>query len=353
MEEDGKTFHLFAQWRQPDAIVRFDAQGGSAVTQKEYGIGDKFGDLSESHRSGYTFMGWFTEPDGKGKPDDETDSETERNEVIESCTLYAYWKLMPEITLKPNGGSIFGETKDHYIVCDYGKTLGEVPTPSKQYSAFYGWYSDTTGDLIDVDKPMTESETFTARWGYRPKFETNGGSYLKYPDENDNIVYESPDYEISDNPNYPIGILPVVERANHTFAGWYRQVGDTELKVEDNQTVNLATGDVFKAHWNENDICSVRLYNDGSAYGTIKVYKNHAIGELPTPAKSGYDFVGWFDETDSWTDENDEVQYREYTYSSHIPRDLTLTAHWRAFIPLNSTPNSVLYSDLTARTRLR
>lgn len=71
---------------------------------------------------------------------------------------------------------------------------------------------------------------------------------------------------------------------------------------------------------------SIRASNDNSISPTknielvfqnpIKVYQNQKISELPTPARDGYDFDGWF------------IGDTQYTADSTFTEDKTLIAKW-------------------------
>ncbi|MBQ7504797.1 MAG: InlB B-repeat-containing protein [Ruminococcus sp.] len=330
--EDGGTVHLYAMWAKPDVIIRFDSHGGSAIDPRYYTLTDNenvpYGNLSEPMKDGYTFMGWYTEENGQGKKvvTNETDPTTETAYVSLSTTLHAYWQKKPDVTFNLQGGTIDGD--DTYVkVCDYGRAIGTIPTPVNGNQAFMGWFTEAQGGTeINSSTKVTGDVTYYAHWGWQPKFETNGGSYIRYTDS-DGTHFANPNYPVQSSSSYNLGTLPVVERENYTFDGWY--IGDTDTQIHDNETVDLSQNSVFKAHWSLNPICTITLdFNDNSTPNkTIKVYKSQSnedqniIGELPTPTREGYRFDGWYDGSDN-----------KYTYQSRISSEasdtLTLTARW-------------------------
>lgn len=334
---DGNTVDLYAMWRIPDAIITFDSQGGSSVASRDYtlqdGVNTSYGHLSEPVRDGYTFAGWYTQPNGAGRKVVivETDPATETAYVSGSETLYAYWIKKPIITFKLQGGEINNDNADYIKVADYGQAIGSVPTPANGSQSFEGWYTEPSGGHKMTElasTPATGDAIYYAHWGWKPLFETNGGSYPLVVDEDSGEKYYlNPSYAIQDNPSYNLGILPIVTRANYTFDGWYTE---TDEKVENNQTIDLsAVGSVLKAKWTRNPTSSVTLNPDGGTY-TIdgesvseqkvytQVYNGEQIGELPVPVKEHADFVGWY---------SDDTKY---TYQSVINEDVTLTARWKA-----------------------
>ncbi len=87
------TVTLYAQWKANDYAVIFDANGGEGNTEPQHLVYDKTEALTPNAftREGYTFTGWNTQPDGKGKT--YKDKAKVKNLVAEdSIVLYAQWK---------------------------------------------------------------------------------------------------------------------------------------------------------------------------------------------------------------------------------------------------------------------
>ena len=332
---DGYTVDLYAMWRIPDAIVTFDSRGGSSVAQRDYtlqdGVNTPYGHLSEPVRDGYTFVGWYTEPDGKGKKVvlTEHDSSTETAYVSGSETLYAYWQKKPVITFKLQGGKINNDTADYSKVVDYGQPIGTIPTPSLGSQTFEGWYTEDDNKLTEPEAAIATADAiYYAHWSWKPTFETNGGSYQMVVDvDTGEESYNILSYPSQENPKYKFDYLPVVVRPNYTFDGWYTEKG---TKVTEGDEVDLSVeGSVLKAKWTRGATSTVTLNPDGGTM-TIdgvevtetkeytEVYNGEQIGELPVPVKANADFAGWYSGD------------TKYTYQSKINGDITLTAKWVA-----------------------
>ena len=332
--KNGDTATLYAQWYTPEAVITFESMGGTSVADKDYNIGDKYGVLPSPSRSGdstspagYTFMGWFTEPGENGleivnlDDDDENyNSESQQNRVTKSKTLYAHWEPNCAVTFDPNGGTIEEEDGSTKVVM-YGQTLGKLPVPENGTSAFIGWFTEkgdgsrvTNQTVMDVP-----SVTYYAHWGYKPVFETDGGSFTSYP-ENGYPVQSEPRYDFS---SYELE-LPTVTKHNCTFLGWFSDVdgdGIYETTVATHTPVELSANTVIKARWKEDDRCTVTLNPDGGAIESgetsITVYKGKPVAELPAAVKEGCDFEGWYDEYDN-----------KYTAETIVNGNVTLTAKW-------------------------
>ena len=332
---NGHTVDLYAMWRIPDAIVTFDSQGGSSVERRDYtlqdGVNTSYGHLSEPVRDGYTFVGWYTQPNGEGRKVvlTEHDPSTETAYVSGSETLYAYWQKKPVITFKLQGGEIHNDNSDYRKVVDYGQPIGTIPTPSFGSRTFEGWYTAAQGGhkLTEPEAAIATADAiYYAHWSWKPTFETNGGSYLTEPDpETGEESYNIPSYLSQENPEYKFDYLPTVVRPNYTFDGWYTA---DDTKVETGDTIDLFEhGSVLKAKWTRGATSTVTLNPDG---GTMmidgvevtetkeytEVYNGEQIGELPVPVKANADFVGWYSGD------------TKYTYQSEINDNITLTAKW-------------------------
>jgi len=90
--EKGDDFTLYAHWT-PEIVINFDLQGGEGTAEDTVvllGETVEEGDMPDDPtKSGYTFDGWFYEPDGATEP---TEFETPKEiEEEGDFTLYAHW----------------------------------------------------------------------------------------------------------------------------------------------------------------------------------------------------------------------------------------------------------------------
>ena len=208
------------------------------------------------------------------------------------------------ITLDSNGGDI---NKDiHYVSMT---SLDYLPTPKNNNYKFLGWYTGITdGIRVDADYYPENDMTLYARWSnqkeYRVSFNTQEGSEVE-----DIIV----------NENATIATLPISYKDQYHLSGWYTGLTDG-IKVETNYT---PTADVILyARWTAASTYTITLDANGGSViqSTYSVYLDTPIGELPIPTKSGYNFVGWLDESTN-----------NYYSPTTIPTgNVTLKAQWNA-----------------------
>ena len=155
--------------------------------------GEKYGTMPTPTRSGYTFGGWYTEPNGGGT---RVTSDTIVSNASDH-TLYAKWTIkVYTITFNKNGGT--GGTDSTTIT--HGTKQGSYPDitlPTMSGYKFIGYYDaasggtqyyNSTGQSVrDWDK--TSDTTLYAHWEASarvPTFTYTGSSQIV--DDNDNII---------------------------------------------------------------------------------------------------------------------------------------------------------------------
>lgn len=185
---------LYAQWTPNTYTVSFDSNGGgTAPSSKEVKYGSTYGNLGVATRTGYTFVGWFTEKSGGKEVLSDTTYTNTSNQ-----TLYAHWKANSySITFDPTGGNVSQKTKD--IV--YGGTYGSLPVPTKAGYDFVGWYTATTGgyEVTASTNVNTEKDhALYARWNAIVKPDCDLFIRLTFSSISANGVTKSEDSCISD-----------------------------------------------------------------------------------------------------------------------------------------------------------
>lgn len=184
-------------------------------------------------------------------------------------------------------------------------TTVTLPTPVRAGYTFDYWY--TTKDLdfnTDVRKTIVVNETMTiyAGWfaiDYNIEFVTNCSLKVlplnAYTDE-------------------PIE-LPVLERANYEFLGWY----DEEDRLYTRTTME-PRNITLTAKWGRLSI-DITLDADGGTVNSeyqVQVASKEGKILLPVPEKKGYTFVGWYN--------NNEL----VTADTIFTKDATITAKYEA-----------------------
>jgi uncharacterized repeat protein (TIGR02543 family) len=258
------------------ATVTFDPNGGTlASTSVKKGTDSAIGTLPTPTRANYTFQGWYTAKTGGTKIATTT-------KVTANVTYYAQWKINSyTVTLNPNGGT----TTVTSVAKTYGSAIGTLPIPWREAFTFQGWYTAKSGGtkITDTAK-VTANVTYYAQWKsgnpakYKVTFDPCGG--LVSPTTMEKYH------------GWPIATLPTPTRAGHAFQGWYTaKSGGTKIAT----TTQVLANATYYAQWKINSYKATFDPNGGTVTPTsvTKEYGS-AIGTLPTPARTGYTFQGWY-----------------------------------------------------------
>ena len=321
---------LYAKWTQTPMsyTVSYDANGGTGAPQnqtKTHGTaltlsstkptrnnsttsytvtynhnytGSSNTTATATTTTSYTFNNWNTSANGNGT----SYASGARYTTNADLKLYAQWNT------SSSGGNV------------------TLPLPTRNGYTFGGWYGNSglttkVGNAEDSYTP-TENVTLYAKWikSYTITYNANGGNSNSVPasqakDENINITLSS--------------TKPT--RNNSTSNGYtitynYNGGSGTPSSITGQRTTSYT----FK-NWNTSSNGSGTSYNSGATYSananaTLYAQWNSTTVnvpvELPTPARSGYTFDGWYSNSTLTTKAGDAGAY--YTPSSNI----TLYAKW-------------------------
>ena len=223
---------LYAIWSPYKHTIKFDANGGTgapASQTKTYGSTIDI-TTSKPTRDGYTFKNWNTEPDGTGIPynSGQTYGYDQNGGTV---TLYAQWTINGyTLTVNPNGGTWDGSTGAQEIVQNYN-TVKDIPVPTWTGHTFTGWTLSGYGSLSALGAVATKytfkagNGTLTAKW------DTNDYAVLFDAGTNEGLMPSGMESEMV-NVEYgtAIGTLPVAERKNYSFLGWFTApTGGTQI----------------------------------------------------------------------------------------------------------------------------
>ena len=353
---DGSIKKLYAHWEAAEYTVSFDANGGelteNASKQKAVKFEGTYGELSATKpRIGYTFLGWFSLPDGGTEVKKDTKVNTAGDH-----TLYAHWKpvelslnfiynfpggITQDTSTHPNISStkaIYGQPYDTALPA---RNPSPVTSDEKVTYTFDGWYTTkedknadssgngaVTGKKVQSSLPVeleysNNSATLFARWKYKVSF---------YANLNPEATSQSPISGVSLDAvaGSRYGQLPGQPGGNPSkhFQGWYTEpIGGTEIKdtaIADGETVKLY------AHWGDTRVCAITLDGNGftlpEGYPTferIEYGQNYSklLDNISDPVREGYTFLGWY--------LNAEGTGSAVTRSSIVNGDHTLYAKWR------------------------
>ncbi|MBR5619550.1 MAG: InlB B-repeat-containing protein, partial [Clostridia bacterium] len=105
-------------------------------------------------RTGATFSGWFTQPDGQGTP------YTASSTVSEDLTLYAYFKNQVRVRflVKDDQGNIISEKSQYFVDLSVGDTIETLPDdPFLPGKVFDHWKNESNDTTVTVGYTVTAS----------------------------------------------------------------------------------------------------------------------------------------------------------------------------------------------------
>ena len=162
--ETSEDHTLYARWSANEYMLSFDAQGGSTPVpgSKQVVFGQPYGDLATTHRTGYTFTGWFTQSVGGEEVTPETIVETAGDH-----TLYAQWAPQYKVTFDSQGGTSPSPSSKMVTL---GQAYGHLPATSRDGYFFAGWFTSSDGgDRITAGTIVIRNEDHVlyAQWSDR------------------------------------------------------------------------------------------------------------------------------------------------------------------------------------------
>lgn len=119
---------LYAKWTANEYTITFHVNGGNALDEAEQTRTVTFdsviGTLPAATRTGYGFIGWFTEKDGGTQVSADTLVTTAADQ-----TLYAHWKVLEEIPAAVFGfgeaeGGTYVKEQPHEVLYDFAAESG-------------------------------------------------------------------------------------------------------------------------------------------------------------------------------------------------------------------------------------
>lgn len=227
------------------------------------------------------------------------------------------------LTFNANGGTCSEASRS----VTYNTAYGTLPTATRTGYTFKNWYTAASGGtaVSSTTKMGSANTTIYAQWtakSYTVTFDANGGTT---PTASKSVSYGS-----------TYGTLPTPTWAGHNFDGWYTASAGGTQKTS-STTVSTNSNHTLYAHWSDGDVLVEFDANGGTSDITQKsVTLNGTYGELPTPSRRGYGFLGWYtaDTGGSLVESGTTVT----TNVAHI-----LYAHWKVLATAHLIIGGVRY----------
>ena len=266
-------------------------------------------------RTGYYFLGWFTERDEGTK--------VEENHIVrrvDDHTLYAHWEAkIYRINFNQNGegATVKPPYKEpYYKEVTYDEPYGALASATRTGYTLNGWHTAANGGTKVTAETIVTDETINpddiygnqlyAHWTpntYTVTYDANGGSVSP---SSKTVTYDS-----------TYGTLPTPTRTGYTFAGWYTaKTGGN--RVQESTQVTTASNHTIYAHWTAKTLTVTFNKNDGSGstasqsftygasgnrfgYNTDGTPKWTQTGQFGQWNRTGYTLLGWSESSTATT----------------------------------------------------
>ena len=297
-------------------------------------------------RTGYTFTGWYDAASGGNKIGNAGAAYTPTS----AKTLYAHWTINQyTLTVNPNGGTWNGTTASSTFTQNYASTKaianptapagykvtfngngGSTPSAITSTKSFTSWTKGGSGTLsgttytfgagngtltanyknnsITLPTPTKTGYTFTGWYDAANGGNKVGDGGTAYTPTSEKTLYAhwiAGQYTLTVNPN---GGTWNGTTMSSTFSQDYgttkeivNPIAPAGYKIIFNgnggSTPSVQTSTKTFTNWSHSGAGSLSgtTYTFGAGNGTLTAnYKNNSI-TLPTPTRTGYTFIGWYD----------------------------------------------------------
>lgn len=320
---DYKDMVLYPRFKAEEYIVSLDYQGASgSINEIKVSYDSIISSLPmDATMTNKTFVGWFTEPNGKGTQIADKYGIITKNAKVTAnkfdltdedgyIYLFAYFKAQEHTVSLYIGNNPIPEE----ITVEHGTHISEIETKTRvNGKAVLTWSkqrNDTTQSSIFNGKIENDMILYSCELAPIIELDSNGGSEVS-------AIIAQVGSTIS---------LPTPKRESYKFIGWV----DSTNKVFDSTTMpqeNLK----LKAKWQ-----AVIIFdeNGGEEIEDISEARDTII-TLPIPQREGYIFAGWYD-----------VNKAKYETSKMPSESINLKAGWYKEVSKtvncrNSSPDSI------------
>ena len=321
----------YAHWTIQTFNISYDLNGGElaqgASNPDTYTYESADINLAKPSREGYTFLGWS----GTDLIDNTEDVTIAHNSLGDRSYKAEFQINEYTATFDANAGET---ANPETITKNYNEELGNLPETSRLGYEFLGWFTDATNgdEITSATKMPAGNVTYYAHWEiitYAIEYDLGGED-----------MDSAPTNDTSNPTSYTVEDADITLKAAtpgdtwHYFVGWALD-RDTEDGLTDNFVIDTAEAKNIKVYaiFQANPYTVTLDPGNGDDEIVKTVRGDQEIGELPTPERAGYEFLGWF------------VGDKQIDEHFHPRSDSIAVARWEEIptVPdtgANSTPNT-------------
>ena len=271
---------LYAKWKWHSYYIKFEKNGGTGKQYFQSCRYDKTFNLPacKYSRKGYSFAGWNTKADGKGKAyADKASFSNITSADKKTVPFYAQWKLNKySITYQGLPSGAANTNKTSYTINTATFSLKNASCPGYD---FKGWFSDSkkTKKFTSIAKGSTGNKTIYSKWTphkYTIRFNANGGtgSMSSMPCE------YGKQYSLKAN---------AYKMEDYLFTGWNTKADGSGMAYADGAAVNNLTAKsggsiTLYAQWETENLLYWPVRNDDlSPVDTVSSHPGEIVAGKP------------------------------------------------------------------------
>ena len=321
----------YAHWTIQAFNISYDLNGGElaqgASNPDTYTYDSADINLAKPSRVGYTFLGWS----GTDLTDNTEDVTIAHNSLGDRSYKAEFQINEYTATFDANAGET---ANPETITKNYNEEFGNLPATSRLGYKFLGWFTDATAgdEITDTTKMPAGDVTYYAHWEiitYTIEYDLGGED-----------MDSAPTNDTSNPTSYTVEDADITLKAAtpgdtwHYFVGWALDRDSEDgltgnFVIDTAETKNIKVYAIFQAN-----PYTVTLDPGNGDDEIVKIVRgDQEIGELPTPERAGYEFLGWF------------VGDKQIDEHFHPRSDAVVVARWAEILTVpdtgaNSTSNT-------------
>ena len=321
---------LQAHWTINNYTLTYDVNGGNALSpdHKSVTYNTAYGELPTPTRTGYTFVGWYTQATGGTAVSSSTIM------GAGDVTIHAHWTAnIYTVQFDKQSGS--GGTAS--VNATYDSAMPPATAPTRAGYTFGGYYSEASGggtQYYDADMSSTHNwdintnpSTLYAKWTVK--------QYTVNLDKQEGGTGGTSSVTVNYDSAMPSATAP--SRTGYTFKGYYSEQngGGTQYYAEDmnsahNWDIDTNPSTLY-AKWEANK-CTINLDKQGGSGGTAYVTGTYdsAMPSATAPSRTGYTFAGYYTLPNGGGTQYYDENMVSVSYWNITTNPSTLYANWTA-----------------------
>ena len=258
---------IYGKYNENKHTVTYINEGTTYYTEEVLDSFTAKGPSENPSKEGYTFK-YFSK--------DKKVAFDYNSEITEDTTLYAVYEINKYTVTYINEGSEY-----HKEELTYGSKHEKIEDPFKTGYTFIGWYNENE-EKVEYPITVTKDITLHSKYKINKYTVTYINEGVKYI-EDQQINYKEKAVKPDPNPS----------KIGYTFKYWSIKENGEEYNFNSEITENTTLYAVYNIN-----TYTVTYINEGSEYHKEKLTYGSKHEKIEDPFKTGYTFIGWYNENE-------------------------------------------------------